>query len=430
VRVLLIGATGFIGSAVAARLHAAGHELTGVARANSPATARLPVERWISLDLRQATTVEAWLPHLQNVDAVVNCAGVLQDSLRDSTTKVHRDAPTALWRACQQRNVRRVVHFSAMGVDRGTLSAFSRSKSEGDMALEASGLDWVILRPSVVVGSSAYGGSALFRGLAALPFLPRTSDAGPLDIVQLDDVAETVLRLLQPGAPSQVAIELSGPERLAFDDVVAAYRRWLGWKPARLFALPGWMMTFAWRAGDVVAALGWRPPVRSTARREIVRGAIGDNREWIRLTGIRPQSLSAALAAHPASVQERWFARLYLLKPLSIGIFALFWLMTGLVSLGPGFAIARNYMLLGGGGGFSTPSVVAGGLCDIAIGAGILYRRTTKPALLAALAISIFYILAGSLLLPELWREPLGPMMKIWPILALNLVCLAILDER
>jgi len=50
--------------------------------------------------------------------------------------------------------------------------------------------------------------------------------------------------------------------------------------------------------------------------------------------------------------------------------------------------------------------------------------------LIAALALSLFYIVAGSILLPRLWIEPLGPMMKIWPILALNLVALAILEDR
>ena len=98
--------------------------------------------------------------------------------------------------------------------------------------------------------------------------------------------------------------------------------------------------------------------------------------------------------------------------------------------LGPGFELARNYMLLGGGGALSEPSVWTGGICDIVIGLLILYRPTAKIGLLAALVISVGYIVAGTILLPELWREPLGPMMKIWPILVLNLVCLAILDER
>ena len=429
-RILLLGATGLIGSAVAARLAAERHELVGVTRTFGAPARRLPVARWIKLDLRNVTAPDDWLPHLAGIEAVVNCAGVLQDSPRDSTAAAHRDGPSTLWKACERAGVRRVIHFSAMGVDRGGLTDFSRSKLAGDEALTARDLDWVILRPSVVVGRQAYGGSALFRGLAAFSVLPRTPDAGPLDIVQLDDVTETVVRLLRPDAPSRVALELAGPERLGFDEVVAAYRAWLGRRPAQIVDAPGFVMAAAYRLGDLVAKLGWRPPIRSTARREIVRGAIGDPSAWIDATGIRPRSLSDALAAEPASVQERWFSNLYLLKPLIIGVFALFWLMTGLVSLGPGYGHAKHLMLVAGGGSLAGPSVVAGGLADIIVGLGILYRPTTRLALLAAFAISIVYIVAGTILLPVLWADPLGPMMKIWPILVLNLVALAVLEER
>jgi len=429
-RILLIGATGFIGSAVAARLAAQGREVIGVTRSIDPVARRLPVRRWIELDLRGAGTAEAWLPHLQGVDAVVNCAGALQDNVRDSTAGVHERAPAALWAACEQAGVRRIIHFSAMGVDRGGLTGFSRTKLKGDEALERSNLDWVILRPSVVVGRQAYGGSALFRGLAAFPILPRSPDAGPLDIVQLDDVVETVVRLLQPGAASRVALELAGPDRLSFEEVVQAYRRWLGWRPAKIGSAPTFLMGAAYKAGDLIAKLGWRPPIRSTARREIVRGAVGDPTAWKQATRIEPRSLSSALAAEPASVQERWFARLYLLKPLAIGTFALFWLLTGLISLGPGYDLAADYMRLAGAGPLSEPSVIAGGVADILVAFGIVYRPTSRLALIAAIFLSVFYVVAGTILLPQLWRDPLGPMMKIWPILIFNFICLAILDER
>ena len=170
--------------------------------------------------------------------------------------------------------------------------------------------------------------------------------------------------------------------------------------------------------------------MRSTARREVVRGAVGDPEHWMRLTGISPTSLSAALAAEPASVQERWFAQLYFLKPLVLGVFALFWIMTGIVSLGPGWDIGIALMEEGGAGRLAAPSVVAGAIADMLIGIGIIFRRTARPALYAALAISIFYAIAGTLLLPRLWEEPLGPLLKIWPILALNLVALATLEDR
>jgi uncharacterized protein YbjT (DUF2867 family) len=429
-RVLLIGASGLIGSAVAARLGRDGHEVIGVGRSRGAEARRLPVDHWIRVDLRQARREEDWLPHLAGIEAVVNCAGVLQDNGRDSTARVHRDAPAALWRACERAGVRHVIQMSAIGVDRGALSDFSATKAEGDSALEASGLDWVILRPSVVVGRSAYGGSALFRGLAALPVLPRTPEAGPLDIVQLDDVAETVALLLRPGAMSRVALELAGPDRLSFDQVVAAYRRWLGWAPARLVTVPAFLFGPFWRLGDLVAWLGWRPPVRTTTRREIVRGAIGDGRAWREATGIEPQSLAAALATEPASVQERWFARLYLLKPVAIGGFALFWIATGLISLAPGYGPAVAEMKRAGAGSLAAPGVIAGAVADILIGCAIAWRPSARRGLQAALLASLFYLVTATLLVPALWRDPLGSLVKIFPVLVLGLFCLAILDER
>ena len=429
-RILLLGATGLIGTAVAARLRADGHEVVGITRSLDSIARRVPVARWLTVDLRSMTRPEDWSPHLEGIAAVVNCAGALQDSIRDDVGRVHRDAPAALWRACEAAGVRRVVHFSAIGVDRGGLTPFSHSKAEGDAALERSGLDWVILRPSVVVGGGAYGGSALFRGLAALPLLPRLPDAGPIDIVELDDVVETVARLLQPHAPSRVAFELAGPERLRFADIVAAYRRWLGWRAAREIAVPGFLLALAWRVGDLIAWFGWRPPIRTTARRELVRGAIGDGTEWTRLIGVRPQSLGEALARRPASVQERWFARLFLLKPLALVTFAGFWLMTGLVSLGPGWDRAVAVMEATPAARWAELSVIGGALVDLAIGAAMLFRRTARPALLAALATTLLYLLLGTILAPWLWADPLGPMMKVWPILVFNLLCLATLDDR
>jgi uncharacterized protein YbjT (DUF2867 family) len=415
---------------VAARHTSAGHEVIGVARSLDAAARRVPVARWITLDLRSVRGPDAWSPHLAGVNAVVNCAGTLQDSARDSTRAVHAAAPTSLWRACEAAGVPRVIHFSAMGVDRGALSGFSHTKLEGDEALMASGLDWVILRPSVVVGRQAYGGSALFRGLAALPFATPVKDAGPLDIVQLDDVVETVARLVRPDAPAGVALELAGPERLQFGEVVARYRAWLGWRPARQLPLPGFVMAAAWRIGDAISWLGWRPPIRSSARREIVRGAIGDSAAWREATGIEPRALGAALAAEPASVQERWFARLYFLKPLAFATFIMFWIMTGVVALGPGWEWGVNVMRASPAAPVAELTVIAGSLADFAVAALLLFRRTTRLGLIVGLLLTIGYVVSGTLLRPDLWADPLGPMMKVWPIMALNLVLLAILEER
>lgn len=427
-RILMLGATGFIGSAITARLAAEGASIIAVVRPTG--RLRVPAAKSIALDLRGAADPADWLPHLAGVDAVINCAGVLQDGARDSTHAVHEWAPAALIEACEIAGVKRFIHFSAMGADKEALSDFSATKGRIEKVLQGCELDWVILRPSVVVGRAAYGGSALFRGLAALPWLPRLDSARTVSVVQLDDVVETVVRLLRHEAPSRIAIDLAGPEPLTFEDIVARYRAWLGWRPARPVSLPGPLMSLACRLGDLAGHLGWRPPIRSTAWAEMRRGAAGDPAEWTAATGIEPRSLGDALRREPASVQERWFAQLYLLKPVAIGVFAFFWLLTGIVSLGPGYDIGTALMIEGGAGPLSGPVVIAGGLADLAVGLAILWRPTARWALWAALALTLTYIVAGTAILPRLWEEPLGPMMKVWPIIALNFVALAILEDR
>jgi uncharacterized protein YbjT (DUF2867 family) len=428
-RVLVLGASGLIGSSVKARLLAERHDVVAATRRQQPHASPLRTTA-VTIDIARARDPGDWLPHLRAVDAVVNCAGVLQDGPRDSTTGVHRDGMAALFAACEQAGVRRLIHISALGVDRHATTAFARTKLAGDELLMACNLDWVILRPSVIVGRPAYGGSALIRGLAALPVLPRLPGTGPLAIVHLDDLVDAVAFFLRPSAPTRVVLEMAGPRSWQLDDVIHLFRRWLRLAPAPSLTLPHWMFAATSRLADAVGLLGWRSPMRSTALREIMRGSTGDAGEWTRLTGIKPRDLGQALIAEPASVQERWFARLYLLKPVVFGLFSLFWVATGLVALGPGFDAARQLMEQAGAGRLAGAGVIAGAIADIAIGIGTAIRPWARAALLAALAVSLLYVIGGTILLPRLWADPLGALLKIVPIVALNLVALAILDDR
>jgi uncharacterized protein YbjT (DUF2867 family) len=428
-RVLIVGASGFIGSAIAGRLAGRGDAVVAVTRRHGRAGASLSGMAEVTMDVARATDPAVWLAYLGGIDAVVNCAGVLQDSPRDSTGGV-RAGVTALFRACEQAGVRRVVHVSALGVERHSSTAFARSKLATDEALMACELDWVILRPSVVIGRPAYGGSALIRGLAAMPILPLVPDTGEMAIVHLDDLVESVLFFLAPDAPGRRVLEIVGPRGWSFAAVIRLFRQWLRLAPARHFPLPRSASLALFRLGDALSLLGWRPPVRTTARLEIEQGSVGDASEWTRLTGIKPRELATALIAEPASVQERWFARLYFLKPVVLATLSLFWILTGVIALAGGYHSGKALMQEAGLGELAGPLFIAGAILDIAIGAAIAVRALAAAALYAALGLSVCYVLAATILLPGLWADPLGPTVKIIPILVLNLVALAILDDR
>ncbi|MEM9963844.1 MAG: NAD(P)H-binding protein [Asticcacaulis sp.] len=361
-KILITGANGFIGSALAAALQSDGHEIVRVVRPRKrlkpgPGVSETGV---FEIDMVQATRPEDWFPLLDGVEAVINCVGTLQDSARDNTQAAHLDGPSALFHASQRRGIRRVIHFSALGVDSLRPTPFSQTKYQGDEILSSLDLDWVILRPSVVLGGNVFGASALIRGLA-LPLYPVMPDTGPLQVVTLEDVVRTVRFFVDPQAPGRLTLELAGPERQSFDDLVATYRRWLGWRPAKGFSLPRPVAKLFYGLGDMASTLGWRPAVRGTAGIEMQRGAAGDPGPWTEVTGRPPTRLEAALSASPAGVQERWFARAYFIKPLVFVVLPLFWIGTGIISLTSGWERGVQLMAVGGGG----PVVCAqcGGRC-------------------------------------------------------------------
>ena len=146
--VLVLGASGFIGSAVVRALTRAGLTARCVVRRAAPFRAKFPNADTRALDLAApaAASAETWHSHVEGTAAVVNVAGVLQPARAGEAWAVHRDAPRALYEACAQAEVRRVVLVSAIGVEEGK-TTFARSKRAGERSLETSGLDWTILRP-------------------------------------------------------------------------------------------------------------------------------------------------------------------------------------------------------------------------------------------------------------------------------------------
>ena len=117
--ILLTGSTGFIGHTVAAALTRAGHTVHGGVSPRQRTAQPLQ----IPIDFARDTTPDAWLPRLAGIDAVVNAVGVLRDSSARPIDAVHQHTPVALFNACAQAGVRRVVHISALGIEGSTTRA-------------------------------------------------------------------------------------------------------------------------------------------------------------------------------------------------------------------------------------------------------------------------------------------------------------------
>jgi uncharacterized protein YbjT (DUF2867 family) len=430
-RVLVLGASGFIGGHVVAALLAAGHAPVGCVRRPEAWRRRWPGCAAVACDLMRDTAPEAWLPRLAGIDAVVNAAGIFAARGGLAHAKVHVEGPAALYQACRRAGVRRVVHISALGADPDAGTDYAHSKRAAENALAAmDDLEWMILRPSLVYGGAAAGGMGLMRALAAMPGFVPLVGSGEQRVcpVHVDDLARAALRFLAPGAPARLRLDAVGPDAVTLAELLLGLRAWLGLAPARPVAVPSGLVRLACRVGD---ALGW-PTVNGTAWRMLRHGNVADARPLAEAAGFAPRGFAAGLASRPATAQDRAQARLHPVRPLLRWCLGLVWLFSGAVSLLPGgFALGTAALApLGLGAGAIAAVVVLGAAADLAIGAALLLRRRARLVAWLSLAVMLAYTAAATLVVPERWLDPLGPLLKNLAVLAATLALLAVEDEE
>lgn len=432
-RVLVLGGYGLIGAAVVRRLLQDGHVVFGLGRATAAAARRCPKARWIEADLSDIVTSSHWSVLLgeARVEAIVNAAGALQDGARDDVTAVQTSSMRALYRAASARGISKLVQISATRADRHAETLFMRTKGLADAALMASTLDWTILRPGLVIAREAYGGTALLRALAAIPYVQPIAYADrPIHTVAVDDVAAAVSDALAGRLPSRRIYDLVEDHPHTLRQVVVRLRAWLGLAPAPLVHLPKWLIRGMARVADLLGYLGWRSPLRSTAVAELAAGIAGDPAPLSRVRGQGLASLDETLARNPATVQDRWFARIWALKPVVIGTLSLFWIVSGLVTLAHLDAAGAVLTSRGSPRVLAEAAAALGAIADIVLGVAVLWRPWMALATKGMIALTLVYLVFGTLLAPELWSDPLGPLVKAFPALVLAVVALAIAEER
>ncbi len=429
-RVLVIGANGLIGGYVTARLLADGCEVVGVGRDVVRAARRMPRVRWIGADIARMKTPD-WAGPLSGVQAVVNCAGALQDGPRDDLRSVHLTGLITLARACEAAGVRRFIQISAAGLAAET-GPFAATKLAAEAALAETGLDWVILRPALVLAPAAYGGSALLRGLAAFPgAIPAIHADAIVQTVSADDVAEAVARSLAPGAPARIACDLAAAEPTRLADILMALRAWLGLAPAPVIDLPPALGRVSAAIADALAWLGWRSPLRSAAMSQLplacARAPTKRGAAW----ASRPATWRACSKAGPPACRSAGSRGCISSSPSYWRPWPPSGPSPGLVGLLEGSAAIEDLTRAGFAPTPAQAVVIVGAVADLAVAALICVRRTTALGLAGALSLSAVYLAGASLAVrPDLWSDPLGPLVKVVPAAVLALVALAILDER
>jgi NADH dehydrogenase len=264
-RVLVTGASGFIGTALVPRLLAAGHVPRLLVRQPPATPPAAPVEV-VRGDLADPESLGA---ATAGQDAVVHLGAATSGGRMDPAVayRVNVGGATALVDACRRSGCRRIVVMSTQHVHLPRPGLYGETKRMADDVFTASGLDVTILRPSLVYGPGARGVFVKLAGLVRqLPVIPVI---GPglwhLRPVYMDDLLAVVVETLGRPDVAGRTYDVGGPDFVTYNEFVAAICAAIG-KPFRRVHLP---LKLSWLLAAILERVLPNPPLTT----ENVRGA-------------------------------------------------------------------------------------------------------------------------------------------------------------
>lgn len=185
-------------------------------------------------------------------DYVVNCVGILSEKKKGDFQRVHATLPGTIAKLCQTTKVKRLVHISALGVDKAS-SKYAQSKVAGESAVLQNFPNATILRPSVIFGENDHFFN-MFATIARLaPMLPLIGGGKTkLQPVYVGDVADAVMAVLARDDAKGQIYELGGAEVLNFRQI---YERMFSYtqNPRRL-------VSFSWGLSKMMASFAGLMP--------------------------------------------------------------------------------------------------------------------------------------------------------------------------
>jgi len=217
-RVLLTGASGFLGREVLRRLLAGGSEVVAVSRRPRRDTISPGV-----IQVAAEITGGEWHRWAEHCSAAIHLAGTIHElpRARDTVDRVNRVGTESVVAACRAHGIRRLVYVSALGAHRDATTAYLRSKWHAEEAVRRSGLDWTIVRPALLFGPGDRFSGTLARMLRRLPVFPVFgSGAYVLQPIAVAEVAAALVAALEIGACASEVVEMGGPEILTYVEAV------------------------------------------------------------------------------------------------------------------------------------------------------------------------------------------------------------------
>ena len=279
-RVLVTGASGFVGNQVVKELLAQGHEVRALVRRGSEK--KLQERERVEIAPGDCLDHEALEAAAAGCDAVIHLVGIIREFPGRGITfeQVHVQATRNVVDTATEAGVRRYLHMSALGARPEPADPYHVTNFRADEYVINSPLTHTIFRPSVIYGPEDQSINLFARHIQRLAFFP------------------IILAWELPPTENKI-YEVGGPEPLTYNEVIDTIARVLGRKIKKIHQ-PVWTMQFA---ANLCGRFRWFPLTPGQLRM-LLEGSTCDPTAFFADFGLTPEQFSEGLASYLKEKRE------------------------------------------------------------------------------------------------------------------------------
>jgi len=428
VNILITGANGFIGKHLVSALTKRGHQVFAGVHNIEAYKEHDPTIKIISCDFNQLTSADQWRLKLENIDVVINTVGIIKETATQKFKILHTDAVIALFKACEQSAVKKVIQISALGADNNALSEFHRSKKLADDFLVTLNLNSVIVMPSIVYSTNSKSMS-LFKTMAALPVTPvMNNGVQKIQPIHIDDFTRAIVKIVSSNKITRIKISFVGSEAITMKNLFILLKQWLNSGTSVFINIP-YSITYLL---SKIIGLYSQSSITTESVQMLEQGNTADVTPFVSIFGFVPIGITEFFNRSPAQQSEQKHINLVLLRPVLRLSIAFLWIFTAISTIFF-YPLESSYSLLamlGLTGGIATILLYSAAVMDMFLGLATLFAIRLKIIGIIQIIVILSYTLLITIFIPEQWLHPFGAISKNIPIIIATLVMISFYDHK